>query len=86
MGELNYDFEAYSFVGFKADKIVTTILNDEYENKAWYLNNEAGIPMICVNYTELLPHGLHPDYGTLAWNFMKNYSRDAETGEIIYAK
>lgn len=86
MGELNYDFEAYPFVGFKADKIVTTILNDEYENKAWYLNNEAGIPMICVNYTELLPHGLHPDYGTLAWNFMKNYSRDAETGEIIYAK
>ncbi|MCI6886857.1 MAG: prolyl oligopeptidase family serine peptidase [Lachnospiraceae bacterium] len=86
MGELNYDFEAYPLIGFAADKVVTTLLNDEYENKAWYLNNEAGIPMICVNYTELLPHGLHPDYGTLAWNFMKCYRRDTETGKIIYAK
>ena len=86
MGEVNYDFEAYPFVGMKADKIVRTLLNDEYENTTWYFNNEAGIPLIGVNYTELLPHGLHPDYGTLAWNFMKNYRRDAETGEIIYAK
>jgi hypothetical protein len=83
MGAINYDFASYPMVGFNADKTVKTILNDEYENTTWYLNNEKGVPMIAVSYTELLPHGLHPEYGTLAWNFMKHYSRSAG-GELIY--
>ena len=84
LGELNYDFESWPFVGFEADRIVTTLLNGEYENATWYLNNEADFPVLAVSYTELLPHGLHPEYGTIAWEFMRHYSRNTETGELIY--
>ena len=84
MGTLSYDFDAYPIVGFDADKMVVKMLNDEYENTTWYMNNDAGVPMLAVSFTELLPHGLHPSYGTIAWDFMKNYSRDTETGELVY--
>jgi hypothetical protein len=40
--------------------------------------------MISVSYKELLPHGLHPECGTLAWNFMKHYSRNLANGELVY--
>ena len=85
MGPIAYDFGAYPTVGFKADKIVKKLLNDEYENTTWLVNNAEGIPMLGVSFTELLPHGLHPDYGMdIAWNFMKHYSRNVKTGELVY--
>ena len=83
MGNINFDFQSYPLIGFVADKTVSLLLNDEYENTTWFLNNAKGVPMMAVNYTELLPHGLHPEYGTLAWDFMKHYSRNA-SGELIY--
>lgn len=85
LGAINYDFEAYPTVGFKTDKIVVKLLNDEYENATWYKNNEAGAPVLAISFTELLPHGLHPDYGMdLFWNYVKQFSRNTETGELIY--
>ena len=85
LGKIEYDFEKYPTVGFKTDRIVTKLLNDEYENRTWYKNNEAGAPVLAVSFTELLPHGLHPDYGMdLAWNYMKQFSRNTETGELVY--
>lgn len=84
MGAISFDFAAYPLVGFRADKTVKTLLNDEYTNITWYKNNQQGVPMIAVSYTELLPHGLHPEYGTLAWDFMKHYSRNTATGELVY--
>ena len=71
-------------MGFPADRIVKTKLNGEYNNTTWYLNNDAGIPMVGVSFTEFLPHGLYPEYGKLAWNFMKHYARNAQTGAIEY--
>ena len=84
MGAIDYDFEAYPIVGFKADKIVRFMLNDEYENTTWMLNNEDGVPMLGVSFTADLAHALHPSYGELAWNFMKHYSRNPEDGTLIY--
>jgi hypothetical protein len=85
LGAIEYDFDTYPTVGFKTDRIVTKLLNDEYENRTWYKNNEAGAPVLAVSFTELLPHGLHPDYGMdLAWNYMKQFSRNTETGELVY--
>ena len=85
LGSIEYDFEAYPTVGFKTDKIVKKLLNDEYENITWYKNNEAGAPVLAVSFTELLPHGLHPDYGMdLFWNYVKHFSRNQETGAIEY--
>ena len=85
MDELDRDFEANPIVGFKADRIVKKLLNDEYENTTWYVNNKDGVPMLAVSFTDHLVHALHPDYGMdLGWNFMKHYSRDLETGELVY--
>lgn len=84
MKTYTYDFNAYPLVGFPADRIVKTKLNGEYNNTTWYLNNDAGIPMVGVSFTEFLPHGLYPEYGKLAWNFMKHYARNAQTGAIEY--
>ncbi len=82
----DFDFKSHPVVGFGADTIEHRILNDEYENTTWYLNNERGTPMVAVNYTKLLPHGLYPEYGILAWNFMKHYSRDLDDGKVIYKR
>ena len=70
---IDFDFKSYPVVGFRADRIVNRILNDEYENTTWYLNNKEGIPMVAVLY-KIAPHGLYPEYGMLAWSFAKRYS------------
>ncbi len=40
--------------------------------------------MVGVSVTEDLIHGSYGEYANFGWNFMKQYSRDLETGEIIY--
>lgn len=79
-----FDFKAYPIIGFKADRAVTIKLNGEYGNTRWYLNNAEGVPMVAISYTENLNHALYPEYGKLAWDFAKHYSRDQKTGAIQY--
>ena len=43
-----------------------------------------GVPMVAVSYTEGLVHALYPEYGKIAWEFLKHYSRDQKTGAIRY--
>jgi hypothetical protein len=31
-------------------------------------------------------HSLWPGYGDIAYNFLKHYRRDKETGEIVYTE
>ena len=31
-----------------------------------------------------LPHGLNPNFNYMVWNYMKQFSRDQETLEIVY--
>lgn len=84
MGDWTYDYETYPIFGVKADKKVTTMLNGEYENITWYVNNEDGVPMLALNVTMMLPHGLNANYNQVVWDFFKCYSRDQETLEIVY--
>ncbi len=79
-----FDFKAYPTNGFKADLMRRVTLNGEYENYSWYLNNDGGIPMVALNYTEELVHALYPGYGGVAWDFAKRFSRDQQTGAIKY--
>ena len=79
-----FDFAAHPVNGFKADRVEKVVLNDEYDNYCWYLNNGDGVPMVAVNYTEHLIHALYPEYARLAWDFAKHYSRDQKTGAIKY--
>ncbi len=84
MDTVTFDFEKYRVVGFDADRMVRVKANGEYDNSSWYLNNDAGIPMVAVNYTMNLMHALYPEYGKIAWDFFKHYSRDPQSGKIRY--
>jgi pimeloyl-ACP methyl ester carboxylesterase len=79
-----FDFTTYPVNGFKADSLVRVKLNGEYDNYRWYLNDADGVPMVALAYTMNLAHALYPEYGKLAWEFFKHYSRDQKTGAIKY--
>ena len=79
-----YDFDKYPQSGFKGEAYDEKLVNNEYPNHTWYRINEDGIPLVALNITDFLPHGLYPVYGEITWNFLKHYKRDLETGEVIY--
>lgn len=79
-----YDFRNYPVNGFKADRMLRVKLNGEYDCYRWYLNDADGIPMVALAYTMNLQHALYPEYGKIAWEFFKHYSRDQKTGAIKY--
>jgi pimeloyl-ACP methyl ester carboxylesterase len=83
MDPITFDFAAYPMCGFKANSYTRTLLNGEYFANKWVLN-KGGIPMVSLNITEGLPHGLYQEYGVLGWNFMKHYARSPKTGELLY--
>jgi hypothetical protein len=84
MEPIQFDFDTYRYFGAKADIYTETTLNNEYTNRMWLLCNDEGIPMVGLSVTDFLPHGLYQEYGDIAWNFMKHYSRNQETGAIEY--
>jgi len=84
MKTITYDFDTYRYFGAKADLYQETTLNNEYTNRIWMMVNDAGVPMVGLSVTDFLPHGLYQEYGDIAWNFMKHYSRNQDTGAIVY--
>ena len=84
MKTIEYDFETYPVNGFKADRMIQIKSNGEYDTYRWYINNDNGVPMVALSYTMNLQHALYPEYGKIAWEFLKHYSRDQETGDIKY--
>ena len=78
------DYDAYGMLGFKADHFRQIKVNNEFKNYTWLFDNADGVPMAGVNITDFLPHGLYPEYGKVAWDFMQHYSRDPETLDVIY--
>lgn len=79
-----FDAENYPLSGFAGDLYVRTLMNGDLVNHTWYLNNEDGVPMVALSCTEDTVHMLNPEYGHMGWEFLKHYSRDLETGEIVY--
>lgn len=79
-----YDFAKYPMIGLSTDKLDVTTLNGEWRSFLWTMNNPDGMPALEMSCTENLTHSLYPGYGTIAWNFMKNYFRNAETGKLVY--
>jgi hypothetical protein len=79
-----FNFDAYPILGFQADRTVEITLNNEYKNTTFYLNDKDGVPMVALTFTDGLVHALYPEYGELAWNFVKHYPRNLETGAIEY--
>ena len=79
-----FDYETYPISGFKADLFYQTTLGNEYTNQRWFFVNDEGAPMVGFCFTYDLIHALYPEYGYLAWDFVKHFSRDQATGEILY--
>ncbi len=79
-----YDFEKYPMSGFRADEYQEKFLNNEYMTRTWLMYNEDDIPMVGLNITDYLPHGLYQEFGRLCWDYAKHFSRNLETGEVVY--
>lgn len=84
MENIVYDFETYPMSGFRGDEYYEKLLNNEYMNRTWLLYNKDGIPMVGLNITDYLPHGLYQEFGRICWDYAKHFSRNLETGEVIY--
>jgi len=84
MNQVSFDFKAYPKCGFKADAWSETLVNNEHRNYTWYLNNKEGIPMVALSYTEDLIHALYPQYASMAWDYLRQFSRDQKRGVIKY--
>ena len=84
MKPLTFDFNTYPVNGFKANSMTRINLNGEYDNYRWYLDDATGVPMVALAYTMNLQHALYPEYGKIAWDFFKHYSRDQKSGAIKY--
>ena len=52
--------------------------------RTWFIYNEDGIPMVGLNVTDYMPHGLYEYFGPICWEYAKHFSRDQETLEIIF--
>ena len=78
------DYDAYPTSGFKADIYTRTKTNGEYTKHSWYFVNEDGVPMVGLTFTDDIVHCLYPEYAQMVWDYCKHFSRDQQTGEIIY--
>lgn len=84
MDTVDYDFSKYPISGFRADEYSEKLLNNEYMNRTWLLYNDKDVPMVGLNVTDYLPHGLYEEFGRLCWDYAKHFSRNLETGEVNY--
>ena len=84
MDTLTFDFAKYPMNGFKADLYDESILNGEYTNRMWFMCNDEDVPMVGASVVDFMPHGLYQEFARVGWDFMKKFSRDQETGEIVY--
>ena len=75
---------AYPISGFKADSEIHMLVNGEFWNHRYFLNDPDGVPMLGISVTEGLQHALYPPYAQLAWDYMENFTRNPDTYEITY--
>ena len=78
------DFEAYPIIGMEMDEFDLLLLNGEWRDFRWMRYNEAGVPVLAVNCIEYLSHTLYPGHAQVAYEYMRHFSRDLETGLTIY--
>lgn len=81
-GELDYTQNPYW--GFEvADEVRHSV---QYGFAIWqgFKYDENGIPMLGLMHTEATTHTHYPGYAPLIWNWMKQFTRDTETLEVVY--
>ncbi len=81
-GELDYSVNPYW--GFTVEDEVRNSVQYGFAIWEGYNYDENGVPMLALMHTESTTHTHYPGYANLIWNWMKQFSRDTETHEIIY--
>jgi len=78
------NFEKYPFWGFEISDKSTVRLPDTYAQLgSWH--NKANVPIMKFANVEGLNHALYQGYAELAWNYMKQFSRDPATKKLFYS-
>ena len=78
------DFDAYPMIGMPTDNLEVFLLNGEWRDFRWTRVNADGVPVLAVNCIENLTHSLYPGHAQVAYEFMKHFSRDLDTGLSVY--
>ena len=78
------DFSANPMIGYPAARMDVTTLAGEWRNFLWSLKNDEGMPILSMSCTENVTHALFPNYGEIAWNFMRQFARESKTGKLLY--
>ena len=71
-------------IGYSADRMDVTTFGRRSRNFLSSSKNDKGIPILSMSCTENLTHALYPNYGEIAWNFMKHFARESKTGNLLY--
>ena len=79
----DFDFETYPHWGQKPDYTIIDTINDEFEVETWYKTKD-GVPIYAYSLVKGMIHCLYGEYADLLWNYVKHFSRDLETGAVIY--
>lgn len=80
-----YDYDLYPYWGIQTETGgLNYTTNDGFDVVSSVLRNEAGIPMLQFTYITQLQHVHYTEYARIHWDFMKNYARDTQTGQVIY--
>ena len=77
------DFEKYPLAGFSPDVYTESKLG-EYTMHTWSFQDAEGVPMVGLTYMDGIVHCLYPQYANMVWDFVKHYSRDLTTNQIVY--
>lgn len=84
MPPIRFDFDRYPVSGFNGDSMDRIRRNGEYDSYRWYVHSAAGVPMVALSYTKGVMHALYPEYGKIAWEFVRHYARNSRTAAIEY--
>ncbi len=81
-GEL--DYSTYPYWGFPSDDQLRNETQTGIAIWSGYQYDEDGVPMVALMHTEKTTHTHYAGYAELVWSWMSQFSRDTDTGEVIY--
>ncbi|MDO4548368.1 MAG: hypothetical protein Q4D04_09740 [Clostridia bacterium] len=82
MGALN--FNKYPYWGFETENELR--FGSPYPFAIWTseLSDADGVPLLKLMHTEQTTHTHYPKYANHIWEWMSQFTRDAETHEVVY--
>lgn len=79
-----YDFTAHGIFGFPTEAPLDYVTRWDFVITAGTLSDEAGVPMMQIATGQNLDHTHYMDYAPIAWDYMKQFTRQVGTGNVTY--